>query len=144
MSAFRKQVSRRDFIVLGGGMLGSLAALAGCGSGGDAAAKAAADSIAVADSIARADSAAAAAAATGAFPEDAAYAGFRMGVQSWCFRNFKTIDDMISMTKQLGLVHIEIAPRPTCRWKPRSPRCWRWPSASRPRGSRWMPAAWSR
>ncbi|MCE5271710.1 sugar phosphate isomerase/epimerase [bacterium] len=44
------------------------------------------------------------------FPADEAYLGFRMGVQSYCFRNFKTLDDLAAKLKELNLAHVEIWP----------------------------------
>ena len=44
------------------------------------------------------------------FPVDSQYCGYRMGVQSYCFREFKTTEQLIGMMEQLGLAHIEIWP----------------------------------
>ncbi len=38
------------------------------------------------------------------------YAGFRIGVQTWCFRDSKSIDTVIDYLHSLGLAHVEIAP----------------------------------
>ena len=44
------------------------------------------------------------------FAVDSQYCGYRMGVQSYCFREFTTTEKLIGMMNQLGLVHIEIWP----------------------------------
>ncbi|MBW7995696.1 MAG: sugar phosphate isomerase/epimerase [Candidatus Glassbacteria bacterium] len=80
-------ISRRGFIGLGGGILGA-AALAACGG-----AKAPAGSSAV----------------PAGHSASQAYCGFRMGVQSWCFREWD-LDRMIAGMKELDLGHIELAP----------------------------------
>ena len=95
-----KLFTRRGFISLGGGVLG--AAVAACGR------KPAAEM----EKTEPAGSGAmpgGPAAAADKFPEDIPYAGFRMGVQSWCLREFKALDQVIADVRELGLAHVELA-----------------------------------
>ena len=46
----------------------------------------------------------------GSFAEDEPYCGFRMGVQSYCFREFKSTEKVIELLKALKLAHVEIWP----------------------------------
>jgi len=84
MGDYQKKISRRDFIVLSGTVIGSLTVA--CGRKEPAPAQ------------------------SYEFPEDIPYAGFRMGVQTWCFRDSKSIDTVIDYLHSLGLAHVEIAP----------------------------------
>jgi sugar phosphate isomerase/epimerase len=84
MGDYQRKISRRDFIVLSGTVIGSMTVA--CGSKEPAPAQ------------------------SYEFPEDIPYAGFRMGVQTWCFRGSKSIDTVIDYLHSLGLAHVEIAP----------------------------------
>ncbi|MBW1696392.1 MAG: sugar phosphate isomerase/epimerase [Deltaproteobacteria bacterium] len=84
MGDFQRKISRRDFIMLSSYVVGSLTA--GCGRKEQAPAQ------------------------SYEFPEDVPYAGFRMGVQSWCFRDSESLDTVIEYLHSLGLAHVEIAP----------------------------------
>ena len=84
MSENEKRMSRRSFLAVGGGVLGSLA-LTGCGKKAPAG-------------------------LSGSIPEDEPYCGFRMGVQSYCFREFESADQVIELLKTLKLAHVEIWP----------------------------------
>lgn len=102
MSEKEKTLDRRSFIAIGGSLVGSLAALSACGQKEPAPAV---------------STEAAPAAPSGRqikikteFPADIPYLGFRMGVQSYCFREFKTLDELIAGVKELGLAHVEIWP----------------------------------
>lgn len=91
MGDYERNISRRDFITLGSIVIGSLTAA--CGrkdSSGQAGKPAPAQMY--------------------EFAEDVPYAGFRMGVQTWCFRDSKSIDTVIEYLHSLGLAHVEIAP----------------------------------
>jgi len=85
MADYLKNISRRNFIALGGMVIGSMTA-----------ACARKESPAPAQSY--------------EFSEDIPYAGFRMGVQTWCFRDSKSLDTVIDYLHSLGLAHVEIAP----------------------------------
>jgi inosose dehydratase len=102
MSEQEKLFTRRTFIALGGGVLGSIAAVTGCAkpvSQEQKAGETAQSAAAAPKRVIKTD-----------FPQDVPYLGFRMGVQSYCFRNFKSLDEMIKMVKTLNLAHVEIWP----------------------------------
>jgi len=101
MGETKKTISRRTFIALGGGVIGSLAAAAGCGPKKAPEQQAESKPQETAISPGKYST---------PFPEDISYAGFRMGAQSWCFREFKSIDTLIDDIHALGLAHVEIAP----------------------------------
>ena len=82
-------MSRRTFVALSGGVIGSMAA-AGCAQK-------------------PAEQAASAPEPAKTAPVDP-YAGFRMGMQTWCVREFKSTDDVIKSLHELGLKYVEIAP----------------------------------
>jgi inosose dehydratase len=90
-----KNLSRRSFFAVGGGVLGSMAA-ASCGKK-------------EMPPSAQAEEKKAAAVST-AFAEDIPYCGYRMGVQSYCFREFKTAEQVIEQLKILKLAHVELWP----------------------------------
>ncbi|HUU29801.1 MAG TPA: sugar phosphate isomerase/epimerase family protein [archaeon] len=98
MSGSKDSISRRTFFTLGGGVIGSLAA-AGCGKKG-APGQTAEEAVSVPEPKATA----------AGFPEDIPYAGFRMGIQSYCFREFKAPDDLINSLHTMGLAHVELWP----------------------------------
>ncbi|MFC1544629.1 sugar phosphate isomerase/epimerase family protein [Gemmatimonadota bacterium] len=85
MRDLKQVISRRGFIGLGSGLLGATTLLA-CGG----------NNAPDGGSTAKPDS-----------PEQA-YCGFRMGVQSWCFREWD-LARMIAGMKELNLGHIELA-----------------------------------
>ena len=87
MADYLKNISRRNFIALGGMVIGSITA-----------------------ACARKDSPAPEGAQSYEFPEDIPYAGFRVGVQTWCFRDSKSLDTVIDYLHTLCLAHVEIAP----------------------------------
>lgn len=87
--SFRK-LSRREFIALSGTVIGSI-------------------SVACAQKE-PAVQAGGAPARKVEFPLDIPYAGFRVGVQSYCFREFKTHDKLIQSIHDLQLAHIELWP----------------------------------
>ena len=82
--SFRK-LSRREFIALSGTVIGSLSAAC--------AQKEPAEQTKQAE-----------------FSQDIPYAGFRVGVQSYCFREFNTHDKLIESIHDLKLVYIELWP----------------------------------
>ncbi len=86
------RISRRNFLAFGTGVLGSTLALA-CGGGARQAAESA---TAAKDTVA----------CCGANP----YAGLRVGVQSYCFRNFKEHAKLREFIHTLGLGSIELWP----------------------------------
>ncbi|MBN2289915.1 MAG: sugar phosphate isomerase/epimerase [Candidatus Glassbacteria bacterium] len=88
-----KKMSRRNFLAVGGGVLGSLAAT-GCGKKESPAPAPQPEPVQV----------------SAAFPEDVPYCGFRMGVQSYCFREFKSTEEVIGLLKTLKLAHVELWP----------------------------------
>ena len=94
-----KLFSRRGFIALGGGVLGAAAAACGRKPAAEMEKTAPAGSGAMMGGLAAADK----------FPEDIPYAGFRMGVQSWCLREFKPLEQLIADVRELGLAHVELA-----------------------------------
>jgi len=93
------RISRRNFLACGGAVVASTLALA-CGKSQQP--EQAADS--AAKEMATAGGAAPGIAA------DAPYAGFRVGIQSYCFRNFKQPQELYDMIHSLGLAHIELWP----------------------------------
>ena len=96
MSKKFETLSRRNFLALGGGILGTLSAA--CGTKEPAK-----------ETAAEAMSKTLDAEAT-EYPQDIPFAGFRVGVQSYCFREFKTREVLIESLHSLGLAHIEIWP----------------------------------
>lgn len=82
--SFRK-LSRREFIALSGTVIGSLSAAC--------AQKEPAEQTKQAE-----------------FSQDIPYAGFRVGVQSYCFREFNTHDKLIESIHDLKLAYIELWP----------------------------------
>jgi len=101
MSRFEKMMTRRSFIVLSGGALGSLVAACGRKGAPEGAAESKPKELLPTP---QGETAAA------EFTQDIPYAGFRMGVQSWCFREFKSLEAVIEKVHSLGLAHVEIAP----------------------------------
>ncbi|MEA2063428.1 MAG: sugar phosphate isomerase/epimerase [Gemmatimonadota bacterium] len=87
-------LSRRSFFAVGGGVLGSLTAATGCGKKEPSSAPPSTEPAAQAPE----------------FPQDVPYCGFRMGVQSYCFREYETTGQVIEALKTLGLAHVEIWP----------------------------------
>ncbi|MBW1696393.1 MAG: sugar phosphate isomerase/epimerase [Deltaproteobacteria bacterium] len=85
------KLSRREFIALSGTVIGSISA-------------------ACAKKEPEGQAEKPAAAVQPEFPQDIPYAGFRVGVQSYCFREFKTQDKLIESIHELGLAHIELWP----------------------------------
>jgi sugar phosphate isomerase/epimerase len=90
------RLSRRNFLAIGTGVLGSTLALA-CGG---------------AKQMEEAESSAAMEGPSGGgmMKMDDPYAGLRVGVQSYCFRNFKGHDKLQDMIHTLGLPSIELWP----------------------------------
>jgi sugar phosphate isomerase/epimerase len=82
--SFRK-LSRREFIALSGTVIGSLSAACAQKEPAEQAKQA-------------------------EFPQDIPYAGFRVGVQSYCFREFNTHDKLIESIHDLKLAYIELWP----------------------------------
>ncbi|MFH1069002.1 MAG: sugar phosphate isomerase/epimerase [Candidatus Glassbacteria bacterium] len=89
-----ERISRRSFLSFGGGIVGATLAAA-CGGGGSPSA----------ESTPAAGSSAQPAAAPAAMNE---YCGLRMGMQSWCFREWD-LDRTIAGMQELGLSNIELA-----------------------------------
>ncbi len=92
MSEHEQNISRRGFIGLGSGVLAATALLA-CGGGNAPSAGGQTEEM---GSAAKLDT-----------PRQA-YCGFRMGVQSWCFREWD-LAQIIAGMKELELSHIELA-----------------------------------
>lgn len=91
----RDRLSRRNFLAIGTGVLGSTLAMA-CGG---------------AKQSGEAGEAAMKAPSGGQMAKTAdPYAGLRVGVQSYCFRNFKDHDQLREMIHTLGLPSIEMWP----------------------------------
>ncbi|MBW7997941.1 MAG: sugar phosphate isomerase/epimerase [Candidatus Glassbacteria bacterium] len=93
----RNMISRRNFLAFGTGVLGSTLALA-CGGGAQQSAES--------DGSAAAEMPAGGSAAKTA----GAYAGLRVGVQSYCFRNFRDHAQLKGFIHTLGLQSIELWP----------------------------------
>ena len=92
-------ISRRNFLAYGGGLVASTLAVAcGRGSQQEQPAESALQQAAPAGSSAQ------------AMDPDAPYAGFRVGIQSYCFREFKQAEDLYGMIHSLELAHIELWP----------------------------------
>lgn len=89
----RGSISRRGFLSLGSGLLGAATVMA-CGGGKAPSGDNPAQSSTGKDT------------GSATRPE---YCGFRMGVQSWCFREWDLARTIVGM-KELNLGHIEIAP----------------------------------
>jgi inosose dehydratase len=92
MNERKQNISRRGFIGLGSGVLGATALMA-CGGNK------------VAD---ESESATAGGSMAKSGSVQQAYCGFRMGVQSWCFREWD-LARMIAGMNELNLKHIELA-----------------------------------
>ena len=104
MSDSKNAMSRRAFISISGGAIGFMAA-AGCGKKSaqdQGAGKKAGEQPQTEKPLKIAAD----------FPEDIPYAGFRMGIQSWCLREFSSIEVLIDSIHKLGLAHVELAPNP--------------------------------
>ncbi len=104
MSEQEKSLNRRSFIAIGSGVIGSFAVLSACAQ------KAPVQEAAPVKPAPESPLTAHPALVATQFPADETYLGFRMGVQSYCFRNFKTLDELIAKLKELNLAHVEIWP----------------------------------
>ncbi|MFC1613877.1 sugar phosphate isomerase/epimerase family protein [Gemmatimonadota bacterium] len=99
MGDYIQELSRRNFLVVCGGILGaSSTTFCGRKSTPDLTAESGKTQSMQKGTV------------NGTFDQNNPYAGFRMGIQSWCLREINEIDKVIDIVQALGLNYIEIAP----------------------------------